>query len=153
VPLGQVAATAVNNLLRVGAEQNVRARTAQVGHGPLDYLVARRAGATLVLRPSVIIEAKAALGVNNDYGQWQLAAQMATARQIAGGNRRLTRGVLTDGRTWRFYELDTGTGLAAPELSHSPAFDATTLGGQRPQVISLLWKFFNSINVARSIWL
>lgn len=147
-----IAPGAINGLLRVVAEQHVAANVNRVGHGHLDYLIATQlAGADNVLRPSVIIEAKANIdNLTRDFGQWQLCAELATARQIALGNRRRTRGVLSDGRYWRFYELDTGALLLRPTLTRTNAYDATN-GGDQISIIRLLQQFIANYNTAAAL--
>lgn len=117
-----------------GAGQIAAPIPTQVGHGPLDYIlgtpalpgvsvtatalganpartslrIATRAAQTVpVYGRSLIIEAKSSIrGNSSDIKQWQLIAQLLTAALLANPRPRYHRGVLTDGRYWRFYQLD-----------------------------------------------
>lgn len=144
IPGGEVVPGVIPGVLRVTAEQNVAAGGGHTGHGRYDYLIARPilnfAGnptAENFFRPGLIIEAKANLGVGGDFGQWQLCAELATAYQLAGWLRRRTRGVLSDGRFWRFYELDCGFALPAPVLTRTNAYDANILA-DRATIVRLM---------------
>lgn len=136
---------------RINAEQTVAAvgvvggvaAGGQVGHGRVDYWIANPTAPGLPtnrFRPSIIVEAKADLGVGHDFGQWQLCAELATMRQLAW-NRRHTRGVLTDGVFWRFYELESGPGMVGgPILTHTNAYDVGVALDQ-VQIIARLRQF------------
>lgn len=147
VPGGPVAPGVIPAVLRVTAEQNVAAGLGHTGHGRYDYLIASPifniAGnptANNEMRPGLIIEAKANLGGGGAFGQWQLCAELATAYQLAAGLRRRTRGVLSDGRFWRFYELDCLGALPVPVLTRTNAYDTAILA-DRDDIVRLLQRF------------
>jgi hypothetical protein len=118
----------------------------QMGHGYLDYLLSALFIGGIVPRwnPSVIIEAKLNLaqgGAANDYGQEQLISEMVTARQLAiaaaaGAVSNYQRGVLTDGRNWRFYELDAPNAT----IRRSRPYDIT-VAADYPRLLRLFRKF------------
>lgn len=84
----------------------------QRGTGRMDYLICEMAltvgGVVPVYAPSLIIEAKAKLHNNPYNGVGQLVAEIDTVRDEAGYNNPL-RGIVTDGRYWRFVEVDPNT--------------------------------------------
>jgi hypothetical protein len=118
----------------------------QMGHGYLDYLMSALFFGGIVPRwnPSVIIEAKLNLaqgGAANDFGQEQLIAEMVTARQLAitaatGAVTNYQRGVLTDGRIWRFYELYGPTAT----IRRSRAYNIT-VAADSARLLRLVRKF------------
>lgn len=121
---------------------------AQIGNGPLDYLWSNP---NLLGNPTIVrnttIEAKRDLGINGDRGQWQLAAQMATGRQVGHMNPRRLRGILTDGLQWRFYQLDCNTGT----LDRTPALNAG-IALQFNIIVRLTYKFLHRVNWGVDIW-
>ncbi len=123
------------NVGAAGAAGQIAAPTpTQVGHGPIDYVlgspalpgvsvtanalganpartslrIATRAAQTVpIYGRSLVIEAKSSIrGNGSDTKQWQLIAQLLTTAFLANPRPRYHRGVLTDGRYWRFYQLD-----------------------------------------------
>lgn len=102
--------------LIVTCQENIAAigGAGQLGHGYPDYLISALFGGGIIPQwnPSLIVEAKLNMNAAGtfDSGQNQLIAQLTTAAQIAagaglGGLVNYQRGMLTDGRYWRFYEL------------------------------------------------
>jgi hypothetical protein len=120
---------------------------AQIGHGPLDYIWSRPGVGGPRWTRSTIVEAKRGLGGNGQRGQWQVAAQMATGRQVQGSNARRLRGILTDGRYWRFYQLDCRRG----RLHRTVAYDAN-VGGQQTTIVRLTQKFLRYYGRRADIW-
>lgn len=108
----------------------------QLGHGYPDYLISNlfAGGNAPQWNPSIIIEAKvnlAAGGAANSYGECQLMAMLVTANQLAavaalGGMINYQRGILTDGRFWRFYELF----VPLAQFRRTPAYDLTVVADQ-----------------------
>lgn len=140
--------------LHVTAERNVAvggvagavAPGGQIGHGRFDYLVSGNAFAVNFI-PSVVIEAKLNLGAGMDFGQEQLMAQMATTRQIGFVVRNYLRGILSNGRFWRFYEFDVPGNIIRRT---NPVLDAT-VAGQQTHIAQLIRDFFCSYNAAFQI--
>lgn len=118
----------------VRLEQNISASGNKVGHGRLDYLVSQPYlfGGNNRLRPGIITEAKEDLGNTSDFGQFQLAAQLATAYQATQTTwtTDFTRGILTNGALWRFYELKVNSQMDPPILTRSQAISYNTQNGQ-----------------------
>lgn len=125
--------------LIVTAEEYVANNAAWLGYGYFDYLLSAidRDSGRPIYTPSIVIEAKAYIPGNPLYGQNQLLAEMVTLWQIKGTD--ITRGVLTDGRFWKFYELNMTTGF----LPASIFYDTETGEEHLTAVVGLLNKFFN----------
>jgi hypothetical protein len=143
--------------LMITCEETIGASGARYGHGRLDYLLsALMAMAVIPLwSPSFIIEAKLDLnqgGAAADYGEPQLLAEIVTVRQLGvaagqGLGNNFLRGALTDGRFWRFYEIDEILGT----IRRSPALD--TADGGMITVVRILRKFMINWNAAGSLWI
>jgi hypothetical protein len=129
--------------LIVTPEEGIPANLTQFGHGYLDYLVSAidAETATPINSPSIIIEAKRSIAGIPPDGQNQLLAEMVTLWQIKQTKQGYTRGVLTDGRSWKFYEMYMSTGL----ILMSPVYDSEDLP-QAVTVASFLAKFFAMYN-------
>lgn len=140
----------------------------QIGHGKPDYLFSQLlipagppgGNPTPRWNPSIVLEAKLDINSNgnHDYGENQLIAQMATARQMSIAQviapNQYQRGILTDGRYWRFYEFD----FNGRSFVRTNAYDTlgAPIGGvaQNLLVLRLLRKFIANYNhIGGSIWL
>ena len=81
------------------------------GHGRIDYLICEMVAGPMLgavvpeYAPSVIIEAKLDLSIAAFSGVGQLVAELETLRVKANYGTDPLRGVITDGRHWRFVEL------------------------------------------------
>lgn len=143
--------------LMVTCEENIGMSAARYGHGRLDYLLSALMGVVIPLwSPALIIEAKLNLnhgGAATNYGEHQLIGEIVTVRQlgVAAGQapgQVFLRGILTDGRFWRFYEINAVTG----QIQRSHALD-TTNAGQRITVVRNLRKFVIGYSAAVSLWI
>jgi hypothetical protein len=144
--------------LMVTCEENIAASALRYGHGRLDYLLsALMAPAVIPLwSPALVIEAKLDLnsgGAGTDYGQQQLIGEIVTVRQLGvaagqGMGLNFLRGVLTDGRFWRFYEIDEVNG----NILRSPPHDTTAPAGIT-SVVRILRKFMLNWNAGGSQWI
>jgi hypothetical protein len=112
---------------------------AQIGNGRPDYIFADPINNGPLWGNSFVIEVKDNLGPNSDNGQWQLAAEMATTNQLTAVPRRYRTGILTDGRMWRFYQLDTQLG----QLQRTAALNLGIVG-HRTAIVRTIYKFFNT---------
>lgn len=126
--------------LIVTAEEAIAPNLTRLGHGYLDYLLSAidRSTTTPIYSPSIIIEAKASFAGEPPNGQNQLLAEMVTLWQIKQAQQGYTRGVLTDGRFWKFYEMHMSAGF----ILMSPSYDAQADISQTIGVVSFLAKFF-----------
>jgi hypothetical protein len=126
--------------LIVTAEEYIASNSTQVGNGYLDYLVSAIDEHTTIpiYNPSIIIEAKVSIAGDPPNGQNQLLAEMVTLWQIKETQQGYTRGVLTDGRFWKFYEMHMSPGL----ILMSPVYDSEGDISQIIGVVSFLAKFF-----------
>ncbi len=151
-------AAALPFALMITCEENVAASGARYGHGRLDYLFsALMFGTTIPLwSPALVIEAKLDLnhgGAAANYGEPQLLGEIVTVRQLGvaagqGGGLNFLRGVLTDGRFWRFYEIDETNG----NIQRSHAVDTTADGGMT-RVVRTLRKFMINYSAGGSQWI
>jgi hypothetical protein len=126
--------------LIVTAEEHIASNLTQFGHGYLDYLVSAIDAHTTtpIYNPSIIIEAKLSIAGDPPNGQNQLLAEMVTLWQIKQTQQGYTRGVLTNGRFWKFYEMHMSAGL----ILMSPVYDSLGDISQTRGVVSFLAKFF-----------
>lgn len=135
--------------LIVTAEETVPENNTRLGHGSIDYLVADidRDTSAPIHNPSVIIEAKKAttfLPNSPPNGENQLLAEMATLWQIKQTQQGFIHGVLSDGRFWKFYEINASSGLFLLTNVYDTEADVTA-------PIALLSKFFELYDANTSL--
>jgi hypothetical protein len=120
---------------------------AQIGNGFVDYVWNDLfLGYLPVWQGTLVVEAKEDLD-GGDVGQWQLAATMATTRQLSYTQSRYLRGILTDSIQWRFYQLDCNSGI----LSRTPVLNAN-VPLQQTYIAALIRKFFKNYLAQGDIW-
>lgn len=152
-PGGLPARTVAEQTIALAGVGGVVGAGAQVGHGRLDYLISNIMPGLANnnrLRPSVIIEAKANIGGGGMNGHWQMCAELATAKQLAGVTRN-TRGVLTDGQRWKFYELESGAGMVGgPIYRHTAVLDYGVVAN-RQTIIDWLFAYLTNYAAAPAL--